>query len=102
MPIMVIHHGAQPSHDKRSDLATPQVMRDIPEYRSPVDGKVISSRSTRRNDLKANGCVEWEPGIGKGRYQRTPGEVHNPKYATGGLKLSEQGQARLEEQRKQK
>jgi hypothetical protein len=86
----------------RSDLATPMVVRDIPDYRSPVDGRVIGSRSTRREDLKRNGCVEWEPGIGKGRYKRTPGEVHNPKYEGSGLKLSELGQARKEKMRKEK
>lgn len=102
MPIMVIRHGARPAHEKRADLATPMVMRDIPEYRSPVNGKAIGSRSSRREDLKVNGCVEWEPGIGKGPYKRTPGEVHNPKYANRGLKLSERGQAALAELKKQK
>lgn len=86
----------------RADMASPMVMRDIPDYRSPVDGALIGSRSTRREDLKKHGCVEWEPGIGKGPYKRTPGEVHNPKYMHGGLKLSERGQARLAEMRKQK
>lgn len=41
--------------------AVPQIMRDIPEYRSPIDGRLISSRSQRRYDLEANNCREWEP-----------------------------------------
>lgn len=47
----------------RSDapLACPMIMRDIPEYNSPIDGRVIGSRSERREDLKRNGCVEWDP-----------------------------------------
>lgn len=92
----------KPQRQVRAAFTAPMVMRDIPDYRSPIDGKVIGSRSTRREDLKKNGCVEWEPGIGKGPYKRTPGEVHNPKYMHGGLRLSERGQAALEEQRKQK
>lgn len=86
----------------RSDLAAPMVWSDIPDYQSPVDGKVIGSRSTRREDLKKHNCVPWEPGIGQGKYKRTPGVVNNPKYAGRGLPLSEIGQQRLEEQRKQK
>ena len=91
-----------PREFTRADIAAPMVVRDIPDYRSPVDGKVIGSRSTRREDLKRNGCVEWEPGIGKGPYKRTPGFVNNPRYAGRGLPLSELGQARLEEMKKQK
>jgi hypothetical protein len=45
----------------RSDFPCPTVLGDIPEYTSPIDGRPISSRSTRREDLKRNGCVEAEP-----------------------------------------
>jgi hypothetical protein len=44
-------------------VCMPSVVSDIPEYRSPIDGKVISSRSTRRDDLKRSGCVEYEPSL---------------------------------------
>jgi hypothetical protein len=83
-------------------MSAPMVMRDIPDYRSPIDGRLIGSRSTRREDLARNGCVEWEPGMGRGQYKRTPGVINNPKYAGRGLPLSEMGQQRLEELRKQK
>ena len=43
---------------KRSDLAAPMVMRDIPEYRNMVDGKPITSRSWHREFLKKNNLVE--------------------------------------------
>lgn len=82
---------------KRADFPAPSIMRDIQEYRSPIDGKPIGSRSTRREDLKANDCVEWEPGIGKkaGADKRTPGLYRNPKFAKKrGLPLSEQGMER--------
>lgn len=46
----------------RSDrICVPYVMRDIPEYTSPIDGKPITSRSHRRDDLARNGCIEVEP-----------------------------------------
>jgi putative FmdB family regulatory protein len=41
----------------------PAVHGDITPYQSPVDGKWIDSKAARRDDLKRNGCIEWEPGI---------------------------------------
>lgn len=49
---MVTHHEG---------VCAPMVMRDIPEYRSPIDGRMITSRSARREDLRRNGCVEVDP-----------------------------------------
>jgi len=42
-------------------ICRPYVVSDIPEYRSPIDGRPITSRSERREDLKRNGCVEVDP-----------------------------------------
>ena len=65
-------------------IVCPIVQSDIPEYRSPIDGKLISSRSTRREDLKKNGCVEWEP------INNRPRGIGNPRFAAkNGLKLNE-------------
>jgi hypothetical protein len=89
---------AAPGTDKRADFPTPSVMRDIAEYTSPIDGKPISSRSTRREDLKANDCVEWEPGIGKkaGADKRTPGLYKNAKFAKKhNLPLAEEAREKL-------
>jgi hypothetical protein len=75
-------------------------MRDIEDYQSPIDGKHITSRSTRRDDLKKHDCVEWEPGIGQkaGAKERTPGLYRNPKFARKrGLPLSEQGRERTKQ-----
>lgn len=36
----------------------PLVMPDIQPYRSMIDGRVINSRSSHREHLKAHGCVE--------------------------------------------
>jgi hypothetical protein len=45
----------------RNAICTPAVIRDVPEYRSPVDGSLITSRSHQREDLKRNDCVLAEP-----------------------------------------
>lgn len=39
------------------------VWRDLPGYESPVTGKWIHGRSARREDLKQNRCVEYDPGM---------------------------------------
>lgn len=39
-------------------VVMPAVISDIPEYASPIDGKMITSRSHRREDLKRNNCVD--------------------------------------------
>ncbi len=84
----------------RADFPTPYTIGDIQDYRSPIDGKPITSRSHRREDLKANDCVPWEPGIGTNKSQqgRTPGLYKNPKFAVKrGLPLSDEGRARAKE-----
>jgi hypothetical protein len=53
----------------------PTVRSDIQPYKSPVDGRPITSASERRDDLARNGCVPYEP-IGN-----MPKGVNNPKYA---------------------
>lgn len=44
-------------------LAAPMLRPDIQPYRSPVDGRWVDSRAARREDLKRNNAIEWEPGI---------------------------------------
>ena len=45
------------------ELATcaPMVVSDTPEYISPATGKLIDGKKARREDLKASGCVPYEP-----------------------------------------
>lgn len=45
----------------RDGLCVPNVIRDIQPFLSPVDGKYVSGRGARRDDLKRNNCVEAEP-----------------------------------------
>lgn len=62
---------------KRSDKSAPMVMRDIGEYRSPIDGSMITSRSQHRDHKRAHGVEEVgnEP-IGKIAAMR---EANTPK-----------------------
>lgn len=70
----------------REKLCAPTVIPDIPEYLSPVDGRVVGSRSERRDDLKRNNCVEWEPSLSP-----TKGKFKNPKFcAKRGLQVAEE------------
>jgi hypothetical protein len=56
----------------RAAVAAPMVQSDILDYRSPIDGRLITSRSARREDLKRNGCVEAEPRLKHRRGYRNP------------------------------
>ena len=40
-----------------------QIVPDIPDYTSPIDGRPVSGRKQRREDLKRNGCVEYDPAM---------------------------------------
>lgn len=62
-------------------ICAPMVMSDIPEYRSPIDGKMITSRSERREDLARNGCVEVDPPKKRGfKNSRFAKKHHLPLY----------------------
>lgn len=50
-----------PDDDKRSDLGFPNIQGDLPEYASPIDGRPISGRVARKEDLKRSGCREVDP-----------------------------------------
>jgi hypothetical protein len=41
----------------------PHVQPDLPAYESPITGKWIHGRRARREDLKQNRCVEYDPGM---------------------------------------
>jgi len=70
----------------RGGIAMPTIIPDIPEYRSPIDGRPITSRSARREDLKRNNCVEYEPSLSP-----TKGRIRNKRFAAKhGLSVSEE------------
>jgi hypothetical protein len=75
---------------RKGPIAAPMVMRDTPEYRSPVDGRLIGSRSERREDLKRNNCIEWDPALSP---TRGKAEFKNARFAKKhNLPLSEKAQ----------
>ena len=49
--------------EKRGPLSVPFVTPKMPEYASPIDGKAITTRHERREDLKRSNSVEWEPSL---------------------------------------
>jgi hypothetical protein len=68
---------------ERDGPCMPMVQSDIPEYRSPIDGRPITSRSHRRYDLESNNCVPAEP-------RKKPRGFINPQFAKKrGLPLAE-------------
>lgn len=42
----------------KGPFPTPRVMSDIQPYLSPVDGKYVSGRKAKRDDLARTGCVD--------------------------------------------
>lgn len=72
--------------DRAKPISMPTIIGDIPEYRSPIDGRVIGSRSERRDDLKRNNCVEYEPSMSP-----TKGKLRNADFCKRrGLQVSEE------------
>jgi len=71
---------------QRAGLCVPFVVSDIPDYTSPIDGRVISGRVQRREDLKRNNAVEWEPSMSP-----TKGKIRNKEFAAKhGLEVSKE------------
>lgn len=69
----------------RDGICMPNIVSDITEYLSPIDGTLIGSRSTRRYDLEKNDCVEMPPPKKRRGYR-------NPTFAKKrGLPLNESG-----------
>lgn len=44
-------------------VCAPMIQGDYPPYQSPIDGREISGRAARREDLLRNNCVEYEPSL---------------------------------------
>jgi len=66
--------------------SSPMIMKPMPEYQSPVDNRVINSRQERKDDLKRNNCVEWEPSMSP-----TQGKFRNERFAKKrGLTVAEE------------
>lgn len=66
--------GANQLAQSEYQICAPMVMRDTPEYASPIDGRMITSRSWRREDLARNNCIEADP-------PRRPKGIKNERFA---------------------
>lgn len=72
--------------DRSKPLPLPYVISDIPEYTSPIDGRLIGSRSERREDLKRNNCID-----ARELPSPTGGKIRNKAFAAKrGLQVSEE------------
>jgi hypothetical protein len=55
---LVDKHTGEPMFiPERDGVCMPRVHSDVPEYESPASGKMITSRSQQRDDLKRHDCV---------------------------------------------
>ncbi len=72
--------------DRRKPFQAPQLTPTMPEYSSPIDGRMITTRHERREDLKRNNCVPYEPSLSP-----TKGKIRNKEFASRrGLQVSEE------------
>jgi hypothetical protein len=70
-----------PIPDRKGEVCVPAIISDIPDYRSPIDGKMITSRSQRREDLRRNNCVEYEPSLVKIHREKGKPVFKNKRFA---------------------
>ena len=49
----------------RKAYQTHHIWADLPSYESPIDGHMVDGRVSRREDLKRNGCIEYDPEMKK-------------------------------------
>ncbi len=72
--------------ERKAGIALPYIISDIPEYTSPIDGNVITSRSQRREDMKRHNCVDARE-LGS----PTQGKIRNKAFAAKrGLQVSKE------------
>lgn len=72
--------------ERHAEIALPYIIGDIPEYTSPIDGNVITSRSQRREDMKRNNCVDARDFVSP-----TQGKIRNKAFAEKrGLQVSKE------------
>jgi hypothetical protein len=68
-------------------LSTPMITPIMPEYASPIDGRMIRTRAERLDDMKRNNCVE----AGDAGMSPTKGKLKNKAFcAKRGLTVSEE------------
>ncbi len=73
--------------EKKGPLSIPMITPTFPAYESPIDGRMITTRHERREDMKRNNCVE----AGDAGLSPTGGKLKNKAFcAKRGLQVSEE------------
>lgn len=73
--------------ERAGPLSVPMVTPAMPEYASPIDGRLIRTRHERSEDMKRNNCVE----AGDAGLSPTGGKLKNKAFcAKRGLQVSEE------------
>ena len=58
----VIRNGKAVPKDEAEPVNGHYIIPDTPDYESPIDGRLVSGRKQRREDLARNGCRPYERG----------------------------------------
>lgn len=76
----LIYVNPEYSAPKRSEtVKAPMYMRDIGEYRSPIDGSLITSRSAHREHMRQHDVIE----VGNERMPQAPSAPPKPDRELG-------------------
>ena len=67
--------GAPMELPERGEIAMPAVFGDLPDYESPITGKVVSGRAARREEFKKHNVIEKDPLPKEKKY------AHSKKWA---------------------
>lgn len=80
----------EPMHvPDRGTLCTPSIVSDIEPYQSPVDGRYVSGRAAKRDDLKRHDCIDAND-LPRSSKRAPKGEFRNKRFAKKhNLKLAE-------------
>lgn len=74
---------------KRDGLCVPSVISDIEPYQSPVDGRYVSGRAAKRDDLRRHGCIDAND-LPRNPKRAPKGQFRNKRFAAKhNLTLSE-------------
>lgn len=61
---------------ERDGVCVPMVIPDIEPYQSPIDGRVITGRAAKRDDLRRHDCVD-----ARDLPSATGGKLKNRRFA---------------------
>jgi len=76
--VMVDKATGEPMNTKPPEggFPCPRIIQDIPAYQSPIDGRYISGRKAKRDDLARHNCVDAAE-----LKTATGGKFRNKKFA---------------------